>query len=87
MNGKFLEILKPKKLVFTTSALDKERNPHLEVQNTVTFADDNDKTKMTLHAIVSNITLDTAPYLIVMNTAWNQSLDRLSALLECISIE
>jgi uncharacterized protein YndB with AHSA1/START domain len=50
MTGVFQEIVEPERLVFTSSALDKNGDPLFEVLNTVTFADEGGKTKLTLHA-------------------------------------
>ena len=63
MAGEFHEIVEPEKLVFTAAALDKNGNRLFEVLNTVTFSDENGKTKISLHAAVSNITEEGRPYL------------------------
>ncbi|HEX4373676.1 MAG TPA: SRPBCC domain-containing protein, partial [Puia sp.] len=55
MNGMFKEIIRPEKIVFISGALDKNGNQIFEVLNTVTFADENGKTKLTLHAVVDDI--------------------------------
>jgi len=82
MDGEFHEIVEPEKLVFTTAALDKNGNRLFEILNTVTFSDENGKTKIHLHAAVSNITEEGRPYLDGMNEGWNQSIDRLNELVE-----
>jgi uncharacterized protein YndB with AHSA1/START domain len=82
MDGEFHEIVEPEKLVFTTAALDKNGNRLFEVLNTVTFAEENGKTKISLHALVSNITEEGKPYIDGMNEGWNQSIDRLAELAE-----
>jgi len=82
MDGEFHEIVVPDKLVLTTAALDKQGHRLFEVVNTVTFSDENGKTKISLHASVSNITEEGRPYLDGMNEGWNQSMDRLAELVE-----
>jgi uncharacterized protein YndB with AHSA1/START domain len=80
MDGEFHEIVEPEKLVFTSAALDKQGNRLFEVLNTVLFSEENGKTKISLHAAVSNITEEGRPYLDGMNEGWNQSIDRLNHL-------
>ena len=46
MDGEFHEIVEPEKLVFTAAALDKNGNRLFEILNTVTFSDENGKTKI-----------------------------------------
>jgi len=77
MDGEFHEILEPEKIVFTSAALDKNGNRLFEVLNTVTFTEEGGKTKLTLHAAVSNITDEGRTYIDGMNEGWNQSIDRL----------
>jgi putative oxidoreductase len=77
MSGKYLEIVKPSLLVFTSSALDKKGNPLFVVFNTITFAEQDGKTKLIMHASVSNITPEAAPHLAGQETGWTQSLIRL----------
>ncbi|HEV8282866.1 MAG TPA: SRPBCC domain-containing protein [Chitinophagaceae bacterium] len=80
MDGEFHEIVEPEKIVFTSSALDKNGNHLFEVLNTVTFTEENGKTKLKLHAAVSKITAESKPYLDGMNEGWSQSIDRLEEL-------
>jgi uncharacterized protein YndB with AHSA1/START domain len=82
MDGEFHEIVEPEKLVFTSAALDKNGKRLFEVLNTVTFTEEAGKTKLNLHAAVSNITPESKPYLDGMNEGWNQSIDRLADLTE-----
>lgn len=80
MKGIFHEIVKPERIVLTTSAFeDKEGNPLLEVLNTVTFAEQDGKTKLTLHAVVVKSGPEVAPALDGMEDGWRQSIDRLAA--------
>jgi uncharacterized protein YndB with AHSA1/START domain len=80
MDGEFHEIVEPGKLVFTTAALDKHGKRLFEILNTVIFSDANGKTKITLHAAVSNITEEGKQYLDGMKEGWDQSIDRLNEL-------
>ena len=79
MKGVFHEIVEPERLVFTSSAFeDEEGNPQLEALNTVTFAEHEGKTKLTLHAVVVKATPAAKGALQGMEEGWNQSLDRLA---------
>src|SRR5205823_4423654 len=53
MKGIFLEVVEPERLVFTSIALEDEQgNTLLEALTTVTLAEHESKTKLTLHAVV-----------------------------------
>src|SRR5215469_2694594 len=80
MDGEFHEIVEPEKIVFTSAALNKMGERIFEVLNTVTFHDENGKTRLTLHAAISNSTDEGKPYLDGMNEGWSQSTDRLNDL-------
>jgi len=79
MTGVYQEILRPERLVFTSSALDASGNPMFEILTTVTFAEENGKTKQILRARVIKRTAQAAPYLAGMEAGWTQSLERLAA--------
>ncbi|HTE85555.1 MAG TPA: SRPBCC domain-containing protein [Dehalococcoidia bacterium] len=80
MRGVYHEIVEPERLVFTSTAMEDEQGkPGLEVLNTVTFAEDNGKTRMTLHALVVKAAPETAAALAGMEQGWTESLERLSA--------
>jgi uncharacterized protein YndB with AHSA1/START domain len=85
MNGQFQEITKPEKLVFTSAALDKDGNHMFEILNTVTFAEQGNKTKMTLHFFVTKTTSAAAPHLAGASIGWNQSFDKLVELLNTLN--
>jgi uncharacterized protein YndB with AHSA1/START domain len=76
MTGVYQEIIEPKRMVFTSGALDAKGKPLFEVLTTVTFAEFAGKTKVTLHASVSSTTAEGAPHLAGMEEGWSQSLDR-----------
>lgn len=84
MDGIFREIVPPERLVFVTRPLDDKGNPLFEVLNTVTFADQNGKTELTLTASVLNATAQAAPFLRGMEMGWTQSLQRLAAHVETV---
>jgi putative oxidoreductase len=77
MSGKYLEIVKPSLLVFTSAALNKNGKSLFHVFNTVTFAEQEGKTKLIMHASVSDFTPEAAPHLAGQESGWTQSLVRL----------
>jgi uncharacterized protein YndB with AHSA1/START domain len=79
MTGKYLEIVEPARLVFTSSALDEAGNSLFEVLNTVTFAERGGKTTLTLHARVVKSSVNAPRYLRGMEVGWTQGLERLDA--------
>src|ERR1022692_2953719 len=55
MGGIFEEVHAPERLVFISNAMPDETGmPQLEVRNTVTFEECAGKTRLTLHAVVTN---------------------------------
>jgi len=78
MTGVYNEVVEPERLVFTSAALDADGNPMFEVLTTVTFAEQNGKTKQTMRARVIKTTTHAAPYLKGMEAGWTQSLERLA---------
>jgi len=77
MSGVYREIIEPERLVFTSSALDKEGKPLFEVLHTVTFAEKGGKTTLTTKARILSSTPEGASYLPGMEAGWTQSLERL----------
>ncbi len=79
MKGVFHEIAPPERLVFTTSAFEDEAgNPQLEDRTTVTFAEHDGKTKLTVQAVVTKAAPAVEGALAGMEAGWNESLDRLA---------
>jgi uncharacterized protein YndB with AHSA1/START domain len=78
MKGTFHEIVEPERLVFTASAVDDAGTAYLEVLNTVTFAERDGKTTLTLTARVVKTGPGATDALAGMDEGWNQSLDRLA---------
>jgi uncharacterized protein YndB with AHSA1/START domain len=83
VKGVFYEVERPARLVFTNTAHnDKDGIPGLEVLCTVTFEDLGGKTKLVLQSLVVKATPEAATAVAGMETGWNQSLDRLHAVVE-----
>lgn len=84
MDGEFGEIKLHEKIVFSAGALDKSGKRLFDIQNTIHFTEEGDKTKLTLHFEISNITAEGAPYLKDQEMGWNMSLDKLVTLLSTL---
>lgn len=78
MTGTFEEVEEPEKLVFVSSAIMNGKAV-LETKNTVTITEENGKTKMTVHIVVTMTTPEAAGPLQGMEMGWNQQLDKLVA--------
>ncbi len=77
MGGVFHEIVEPERLVILFVL--KGAGAQLEVLNTVTFAEHNGKTKLTLHTVVvKSAGPEVAGALAGMEEGWRQSLDKLA---------
>ncbi len=75
MGGTFHEIIEPERLVFTSTAFENEEdNWQLEALNTVTFTEQNGKTKLTLHAVVIKWTPKWKQRLLAWNRAGTKAL-------------
>jgi uncharacterized protein YndB with AHSA1/START domain len=80
MKAIFQEVVAPERIVFISSVFEDEKgNAGLEVQNTVTFADQKGKTNLTLRARVLKVTPQLAGPVAGMEEGWSQTLDRLKA--------
>ncbi|MGP8216951.1 MAG: SRPBCC domain-containing protein [Bacteroidia bacterium] len=84
MDGEFIEIKKPERIVFISAALDKNGNHLFEVLNTISFIEEGNKTKVNFHFTFSNIIPEAAPHIGGANEGWNMSLDKLAELLKTI---
>jgi uncharacterized protein YndB with AHSA1/START domain len=80
MTGRFVEIDRPHRLVFSTAALDGEGRRMFEVLNTVVFTAVDEGTEISLVARVTSTTPAAPRFLAGMSQGWSQSLDRLAAL-------
>lgn len=81
MTGEFKEVQEPEKLVFSSNAIvdDKEVMQHL---TTVTLEEEDGKTHMTVHIVVTKTTPEAAGPLQGMEMGWNQQLDKLGEFLQ-----
>jgi uncharacterized protein YndB with AHSA1/START domain len=87
MTGRFLQIDRPHRLVFTASPIDEHGEPVMEVLNTVTFAKIDRGTEVSLIARVTSTTPDAPRFLSGMSQGWSQSLDRLISFLLALDRE
>jgi uncharacterized protein YndB with AHSA1/START domain/ketosteroid isomerase-like protein len=71
------EIVRPERLVFTCVHEGADGQPLLAMLNSVTFAEDSGKTKITLHVRVTHATAEAAPMLGGMEAGWSETLERL----------
>jgi uncharacterized protein YndB with AHSA1/START domain len=81
MKGEIREIVPPERLAFTNIAVDEAGNPIIEGFTTVTFADENGKTRLTLHTRGGAVVEKAVAYLQGMEMGWTMSIDKLQALL------
>lgn len=81
MQGEIREITPPERLAFTNIAVDEAGRHLLEGFTTVTFAEKNGKTEMTLHTRASAVADKAVAYLQGMEMGWTMSIDKLEALL------
>ena len=82
MEGEIREITPPERLAFTNIAVDEAGRHLLEGFTTVTFADENGKTRMTLHTRARAVVDKAVAHLRGMETGWTMSIDKLQAMLE-----
>ena len=75
--GVYREIAPPERMVFTNTAVDKDGKVIIDGFTTVTFADQNGKTKLTLETRGVAKVDYAANYLQGMEAGWTQSLERL----------
>lgn len=81
MRGVVNEVQEPERIVFTAWPEDGKGNVILEVTHTVTFVEENNKTKQIVESVVRNSTLPPEVYEAEMNKGWNSSMEKLEALL------
>lgn len=80
MRGEIREIVSPETLIFTSAVDDAQSNTILEVLHTVTFAEREGKTTVTVDSHVTKAMPEAEPMLDGMEDGWSQSLERLAAL-------
>jgi uncharacterized protein YndB with AHSA1/START domain len=77
IQGTVREVVVPEKFVFVTTGFeDAQGIPQVEVLNTVTFAEENGKTRLTLRASVIRATPEMAESVAGMEEGWTQSIER-----------
>jgi uncharacterized protein YndB with AHSA1/START domain len=81
MTGTFREIVEPERLVFTAVPEDHAGNALIEALTTVTFAEQDGQTKLTVQASAVGLAPVAAQMLAGMETGWTQSLERLETCL------
>ncbi len=79
MHARFVEVVPPERLVFTTFLENDAGTVFLEVLNTVTFAERDGKTLLTVNARVVSAGPGSEEPLSGMEEGWSQSLERLAA--------
>ena len=79
-SGKYVEVEKPKKLVFVTTPTDNEGQVLFEVKQTVDFVPSGDGTRINMKAEVLMAKAEAAPYLAGMEQGIGMALTKLSKL-------
>ena len=82
MKGVFREVIAPERLVFTNIAVDKDGKHLLEGETTVTFAESNNKTTLTLRTHAVGLVPIAPQMLAGMEAGWTQSIDKLEELMK-----
>jgi len=75
--GVIRELVAPEHIVFTLALQDDAGNALIDSLISVTFAEEQGKTRLTLSARAVNASADAAQYLKGMHEGWSQTLDRL----------
>ena len=81
MKGTVKEVVPDEKLVYESSAI-MDSKPIMDTTSTVTFDDEDGKTKLTLHVQVTRVTPEAEGPLSGMQMGWNQSIDKLGRFVE-----
>lgn len=81
MTGRFLEVVAPERLVMLCNACDEHGRPIAEVRNSVVFAEEGGRTRITITSAVLSATPEAAPSLEGMEQGWTTSLERLTDLM------
>jgi uncharacterized protein YndB with AHSA1/START domain len=80
MEGVFREVVPPARLVFSKIAVDKDGNRLLEGETSVTFAEHDGKTTLTLTTHAVGLVPIAQQMLAGMEAGWTQSIDKLEML-------
>ncbi len=81
MAGVYLEVVEPERLTYTSGALDEQGKQLFELLHTVTFAEKNQKTTLTIKSKVVKTTATAAKYIGGFEAGMTQSLEKLAATL------
>lgn len=81
MTGKFVEVQKPERLVFTANAIQDEK-AILEHRTTVSLTEQDGKTHVTVYIQVTMTTPEAEGPLKGMEQGWNEQLDKLGSALK-----
>jgi uncharacterized protein YndB with AHSA1/START domain len=81
LRGIFQEIVEPERIVFSNFHVDDKDDPIIDGLTTITFAERDGKTEMTLHARAVALVPQAVPMIAGMEAGWTQSLERLATLL------
>lgn len=81
MEGSFVELDEPKKIVFTANAIQNGK-VILEHRTTVTFVENNGKTTMRVHVVVTKVLPGSEFAIKGMEQGWNQQMDKLGEFLQ-----
>jgi len=85
MGGRFVRIDEPSELVFLAFGhLDAEGNASFEVENTVSFEDLGNRTRLKLKAVFTKARPEVKAALDGMEQGWSQSLDRLETVVRSL---
>lgn len=78
MTGVFREVVPPERLVFTSAAVDEQGNHLLEQLTTVTLAEQDGKTKLTVQTSAVGLVAAAAAMLDGMEQGWTEQIERLA---------
>jgi uncharacterized protein YndB with AHSA1/START domain len=81
MFGEFREIVPPRRLVFTSGALDENKNRLFEFLHEVLFVENDGKTTLTMHSRVIKTSEDANKYIGGFDAGMTQSLEKLAEML------
>jgi len=85
MDGEFMEVRKPERLVFLTAKLGEKGERLVENIHTLTFEEHDGKTIISLHIHVRMATAEAKNSIKGMDIGWNQSLDRFEKCMQTLS--
>jgi len=84
MDGVFMEIDKPEKIVFNGGALDQDGKRLFDQITSVSFTEEGKRTKVVIDLHFQNILPESMVHIGGANEGWNMSLDKLETLLNIL---